>query len=213
MRLPFTHQQFLDVFGAFNTAWWPAGLALWLLSALAVVALARGRVPPRLLFALLALHWAWSGAAYHLGYFATINPVARVFGALFLVQAALFLWVGVSRQPPPFTWGRAPRQWLSVALAVYALAYPLLVLANGLRWPRMPVSGVPCPTTLFTIGLLLALEPRRHRELAAIPILWALVGGSAAVVLGMVPDLALFAGAICLVTYVTLPRLLDGRAA
>ncbi len=207
--MPFTHERFLDVFGAYNAAWWPAALALWILSAVAVVALARGRARPRPLFALLVLHWAWSGAVYHLGYFAAINPAAKLFGALFLLQAALFAWAALGGRPPSFSWGRAPRQWLSVGFVLYALLYPLLVLATGLAWPRMPAFGVPCPTTLFTAGLLLALEPRTFRGLLVVPVIWALVGGSAAILLGVLPDLALFLAAAALVVHGAIPRLLE----
>jgi len=212
MRLPFTHEQFLDVFGAFNSAWWPAALVLWVLSALALYALARRRAGARPLFALLALHWAWSGAVYHLASFAPINPAAKLFSALFLAQAGLFAWFALRPGSATFAWGAAPRRWLSIGFALYALAYPLLGMAIGLRWPRMPAFAVPCPTTLLTVGLLLALEPRRLRGLAVIPVLWALVGGTAAFALGIVSDLALFLGAACLVAYAAAPRLFERRA-
>ncbi len=208
MKLPFTHDQFLDVFGAYNGALWPAVVLLWLLTAAALVLLALGRLKPWMAGALLAVHWAWSGVAYHWAFFAAINPVARVFGAVFVLQALLFLWFGVRRPGLEVAWARSPHQVLSVLFSVYALAYPFVGLATGLRWPRMPAFAVPCPTTLLTVGLLLALEPRRLRGLSAIPILWCLVGGSAALTLGIRPDLALFAGAIALLWYVVAPRLL-----
>lgn len=213
MQLPFTHQQFLDVFAAFNATWWPAGLALWLLSALAAIALARGQAAPRLMFLLLTFHWLLSGAVYHLGYFAAVNPAARLFGVVFLLQAALFLGAAAKRVVPSFGWGRTPRQWLSVGFALYSLIYPILVLGAGFRWPRMPASGVPCPTTLCTIALLLALEPGRYRGLLIIPLLWTLVGGSAALVLGVLPDWALLFGALCLAAYGVAPRLFEKRVA
>jgi len=39
---------------------------------------------------LLAAFWAWMAVAYHFAYFTRINPAAWLFGALFLVEAALF---------------------------------------------------------------------------------------------------------------------------
>jgi hypothetical protein len=211
MRLPFTHDQFLDVFAAFNTAWWPANVALWLLSALVLGTLAVRRADGRIVAALLALHWTWAGLVYHLGYFAAINPAAKLFGLLFVLQAALFVWFGVIRRPPTFSWGSAPRQWLSVAFCLYALAYPLLALASGLRWPRMPGFGVPCPTALLTVGLLLALRPRRLRGLGVMPLLWTVVGGSAAIVLQMTPDFALPLGGAVLLLYLLAPGVLRRR--
>jgi len=62
----------------------------------------------------------------------------------------------------------------------------------------MATFGVPCPTTLLTLGLLLIAEPSSW-ALAAIPIAWALVGGSAALLLGVKADLMLFVAAALLV--------------
>ena len=38
MRLPFTHDEFLDVFGAYNTLLWPLEVILWLLTATVLAA-------------------------------------------------------------------------------------------------------------------------------------------------------------------------------
>ena len=37
MRLPFTQQEFLDVFGAYNSTAWPVVIALWVVTMLAFV--------------------------------------------------------------------------------------------------------------------------------------------------------------------------------
>jgi hypothetical protein len=81
---------------------------------------------------------------------------------------------------------------------------------------RLPFShdqclAVPCPTTLVTGGLLLALGPRRLRGLAVVPLLWTLVGGSAAQVLGMTQDLVLFVAGAALLIYMVAPGALQGR--
>lgn len=211
MRLPFTHEQFLDLFGTYNTALWPFAALLWLVTVAALVALFRQRLAPRLAAALLAVHWAWS-AGYHLVYFATINPAARLFGALFLLQAALFLWLAVRGAGLAVGRGHSPHQILSAVFCAYAVLYPFLALATGLRWPRMPAFGVPCPTTLLTVGLLLGLAPKRQRGLSVIPFLWCLVGGSASVALGIRPDLMLLVGALILVLYALAPSVLGGRS-
>ncbi len=84
-------------------------------------------------------------------------------------------------------------------------------LATGLRWPRLPAFGVLCPTTLLTVGLLLGLEPRRQRGLGVVPILWCVVGGSAAFALGIRPDLMLLVGAVILLLYAAAPSTLAGH--
>ena len=210
MNLPFAHDQFLDVFAAYNGALWPLVALLWLATVAALVALGVRRLGPRMAAVLLGVHWAVS-AVYHLVYFVTINPAARLFGAIFLIQSALFFWLALRGPGLDVTWGRRPHQVLSAVFCVYAVLYPFLGLATGLEWPRMPAFGVPCPTTLLTVGLLLGLAPKRLRSLSVIPVLWCLVAGTAALRLGIRPDLALYAGAVLLALYVVAPRALGGR--
>ena len=146
---------------------------------------------------MLALFWLWMGAVYHLAFFRTINPAAVAFGVAFILQGALFLWYGVRRQRLRFSvtgdaWGAA-----GVALVAYALiAYPLLGIAWGHVYPSAPTFGLPCPTTIFTLGVLLwAVRPVPWVVLA-IPLGWAAVGTSAATQLGVREDFGLAVSAL-----------------
>ncbi len=197
--MPFTHEQFLDVFARYNSALWPAVVAIWLASAALVVRLLRtGRATSRSISTLLAIHWAWSGAVYHAAFFTSVNPAAWLFAAFFLLEAALLAWWGVLRQRLRFSLTRGLRGIAASAFLVYSLGYPILSFAGGLVFPRAPTFGVPCPTTLLTAGFLLAAEAPFPRPILVIPILWALVGGSAASLLHVPPDWALFAAALAL---------------
>ena len=216
MSLPFTHDQFLDVFAAYNSALWPATAILWLLTAGAIGWFARGRVASRSIAGLLAVHWLWSGAVYHLVYFAEINRAARIFGLAFILEAGLIGWFGVVRARLNFHWSgaRGVRGTLTVFFCICALVYPVLGLATGLTWPRMPAFGVPCPTTLLTVGLLLSLQATGPRVVTIVPLLWCLIGGSAALLLGVVPDLALLLAGAALLVDLFAPQVLPrARAA
>jgi hypothetical protein len=63
---------------------------------------------------------------------------------------------------------------------------------------ELPMFGVtPCPVTIFTFGMLLLTRQPVPRLLLAIPVLWSLVGGSAAMLLRVPQDwLLLVSGAI-----------------
>jgi hypothetical protein len=143
--------------------------------------------------AILALAWAWNGAVYHMMYFVTINFWADIFGALFIVQALLLLWTGVVRGRLTFRIGDDAASWIGVSLAVFAMiGYPPIGWALGHGWPRAPMFGVaPCPMTIFTMGMLLLAAGRAPVHLFAIPVLWSLIGGTAAWFLGVTEDLAL----------------------
>jgi hypothetical protein len=208
VRIPFTVEQFLDVFARYNEAIWPAQLGAYGLGLLALgLAVRGGPRASRAVPALLAGAWAFVGAAYHLAFFSTVNPAARLFGAAFLVQAALFGLVALRRQLE-LGWSRTPRAVAGIALAAYAtIVYPLLGAASGHAWPRSPVFGVtPCPTTIFTFGLLLLTQGRVPGWLLVIPGLWSLVGVSAALQLGVREDLGLVVALVAAVALLARPR-------
>lgn len=192
--LPFGPDAFFALFEQYNRAIWPAPIAAYVL-ALAALALAARPIAGagRIVSAILALAWAWNGAVYHMAYFVTINFWADIFGLFFIAEALLLLWTGVVRGRISFRIGNDAAAWIGAGLAVFAMAvYPLLGWTLGHVWPRAPTFGVtPCPTTIFTMGLLLLAAGRTPLHLAAIPVLWSLVGGTAAWFLGVTEDLAL----------------------
>jgi hypothetical protein len=191
MNLPFSREEFFELFAAYNAALWPAVVVLWVTSVVAAVAVASPRRSrDRWISALLAGHWVWSAIAYHMVFFTRINPAAWVFAAIFLLQAALFVWWGVIRgrllfKPSSAIWSRVG--WFLIA---YALLYPFINAVDHKSLLKIPAFGVPCPTTIFTAGMLL-LAAWPSRILAVVPILWSAIGGSAAALLGVSADYAL----------------------
>jgi hypothetical protein len=203
LQLPFTKEQFFDLFAAYNEALWPALITLWIASVVVTFLLLSSRRPPdRWISALLAAHWAWSGLAYHAAFFTRINPAARIFALLFLVQALLFVWVGIVQRRLSFVptrqgWARVA--WFFVA---YSLLYPALNAAQQLSVSRIPTFGVPCPTTIFTVGVLMLAAPRSW-ALAIVPVIWSLVAGSAAFLLDVRADFVLPIAGIALAIFTT----------
>ena len=206
MNLPFTETQFLDLFGAYNATFAAVEITLWLFTLIAAVQLVRDRATGDGMGLLLAFHWAWSGVVYHALYFTSINPLAWAFAALFVVQALAFLWLGGVRAALSFDWHASPRHLASAVFLVYALLYPVLSPLTGHPFPRAPIFAVPCPTVLFTAGVLLAAAPPVPRWLFAIPLAWSVVGGSAALTLGITPDLMLFASGAALLLRALAPH-------
>ena len=193
LNLPF-HDAFLDVFGS-------AGQHAFLASSGG--ALGRDRHPCVALDAEwpngrqepvrpAAVHWAWSGSCHHWFLFRQINPAAALFGAVFVLEAVLFTWLAMtSRARLTFDWRM--RGLLGGGLIIYGLTYPLVGIGFGLHYPRMPFFAVPCPTTIVTAGLLLT-SAGTPRAVNVVPILWAVIGSSAAFVLGIRADLVLAVG-------------------
>ena len=199
MQLPFTSAQFFEVFRRYNEADWPAQLLL-LVGGLAALALTfrSGGPSARAVGAILALLWLWMGVVYHIVFFAAINPAAIIFGSLFVAQGLLFAWFGVWSARLKFSPPRDASGVTGALLIAYALVvYPVIGLIIGHRYPAAPTFGLPCPTTIFTFGLLLWIREPVPRSLVIIPALWAVIGSTAALRLGVPQDYGLFvAGAV-----------------
>jgi hypothetical protein len=192
MRLPFTADQFFDVFRRYNEAIWPNQWLLFLLALLAIIVVAAGGRNGRLVTATLGFLWLWMAFAYHFAFFRKINPAAIGFAFLFAVQGILLI---VSGARQPFLVFRLRRDFVGVfgaGLVSYSLiAYPLLGYTLGHRYPAAPTFGLPCPTTIFTLGILMWGQRTGVLRLAAVPLLWAIIGTQAAFALGVWEDLGL----------------------
>ncbi|HTO03870.1 MAG TPA: DUF6064 family protein, partial [Opitutus sp.] len=93
MNLPFSREQFYEVFACYNEAVWPAPLWLMGMAALSITAILwRWRHTDRLVGMVLGILWLWSGVMYHLVFFRSVNPAALIFGLLFVVQSTVFFW-------------------------------------------------------------------------------------------------------------------------
>jgi len=198
MTLPFTAEQFYGVFRAYNESVWPAQP---ILLALAGVAITLAAVPRRgsgaAVSAILGFLWLWLGLAYHLAFFAAINPLAYVFAAASVAAGLVFVWQGVVKRRLEFRLSRRPRSITGLVLIGFALAvYPAWSIHAGHRYPELPTFGLPCPTTLFTVGMLAFMVPPFPRSTLVVPVLWSLVGAQAAFFLGVPQDLGLLIAAV-----------------
>ena len=198
MNLPFTQPQFFEVLRSYNEDVMPLQIGLFLLGLSAFVALVVRRPDSdRVISAILAGLWAWMGIVYQLMYLREINPAATVFGAVFLGAAAIFAWTGVVRHRLVFDCESRARRITGHALIAYALVgYPLLSAMLGREFPQTPTFGLPCPTTIFTLGMLAFLSAPFPRYVLAIPIAWSLIGAQAALLLGVYEDLGLLLAAL-----------------
>jgi hypothetical protein len=196
MQAPFTADQFFEVFRQYNESVWPAQFALILLAVTAVALARRGTAhDSRTVSAILALLWFWMAVAYAL-FFRPLGAPTYAFAALFAVQGALFASLAISKQR---ALGAIPakRMLAGALLIVYALIlYPALGIVLGHTYPASPTFGLPCPTTILTFAILLWGGAAMPKRLLVIPVLWTIVGTSAAFMFGVYEDLGLVLAAI-----------------
>jgi hypothetical protein len=198
MDIPFTVEQFLDVFRQYNESVWPLQIAALLAAAWAIALVVTDGAPgARQASALLALLWLWMGIVYHGMYFSAINPVAPAFAVLFVLEALLLLYYGLVRGRIEFAVHMDTSGVLGALMIAYALlVYPILGALSTHPYPEAPTFGLPCPTTIFTFGMFAWMKPGAPRSLFVIPVLWSVVGVTAATSFGITEDLGLGVAAI-----------------
>jgi Family of unknown function (DUF6064) len=198
MNLPFMQEQFFDIFAAYNIAVWPAQLVLNLLAIAMVVLVVRSPARAgRLISSGLAFLWCWLALAYHLAFFWSINPAAPLFAAVSLASAAAFVWFGGVKGALQFEPGMSARSIAGLVVVMFALAvYPAIGEYIGHTYPASPTFGLPCPTTIFTFGLLLMAAPNLPKAILVAPLIWAVIGAAAAFALGVTQDLGLVVVAV-----------------
>ena len=213
MRLPFTIKEFLDVFKDYNNAIWPYQWLLILTGVSATLFAIKNRKYDKVIVAILAGLWLWAGIIYHINFFAQINKAAYVFGAVFIFQSLAFLYTGIWRNQLSFQFQPNVYGITGACLIIFSiLVYPALNYLNGHSYPYMPSFGVPCPTTIFTLGFLLWVKNRIAIKVILIPIAWSIIGFAAAFQLYIYEDFGLaIAGIISLILIVKKNARIQGK--
>lgn len=205
--MPFTSEQFFHIFEKYNVSVFPMQIVLVFMAVLTIwLTLKPKRFSNEFVSGLLGFLWIWTGLVYHLIFFTQINPAAYVFASLFVLQGALFLYEGIAKKRLGFCFEMNSYGFIGAMIIIYALPiYPLVGYLSGRIYPASPTFGAPCPTTIFTFGLLLWTNKNASLHLLIIPILWALIGSFAFSVFGVREDMGmLVAGILALI--LLLPR-------
>lgn len=198
-KLPFTTDQFLEVFEVYNIAMWPVQLIAYLIGAFIIyLTFKKERRSDLYLNGFLSLFWLWTGIAYHIMFFAEINPLAYIFGVLFILQGVAFLLIEITDVKLRYEFKKDIYSITGMVFILYSIIiYPLIGYSFGHVYPQSPMFGVaPCPTTIFTFGVLLQAKEKVPFWLLVIPGLWSLIGFSAAFQLGIYEDIGLIVAGV-----------------
>ena len=191
--MPFTITDFLNVFKEYNTTVFPFQIVLFV-SAIYIIYLTFSiqKYANRIISLILSFYWLWIGIVYHILFFTKINPAAYVFGIIFILQGILFFKVGVIDKNLEFEVSKDWKFYTGLLFIFYALIiYPVLGYMGGHIYPESPTFGLPCPTVIFTFGILLWIKKRFPLYILIIPFTWSIIGISAAVNLGIKEDFGL----------------------
>ena len=202
MKTPFTVEQFFDVFNNYNEAVFPMQAVFYLLSLFVVYLIIKPKSgTEKIVSGVLALLWLWMGIVYHLVFFTAVNNAAYLFGAMFVLQGILFLVTGVFQSKLSFKFRFDIYGITGIALIIFALViYPILGFFLGHVYPSSPTFGLPCPTTIFTLGILILSNKKCPAVIMVIPFLWSVIGFFAAFSFGVIEDTGLLIAGLLTLT-------------
>ncbi len=125
--------------------------------------------------------------------------VGYIVGAVIMwVFSLLFVWDVFHKQTAFRLSSRTDLRILSLLLMIYGIfVYPLVEWVLGFTWPEMVFFGAECPSTIFTIGLLIGSIPRVNKVIYTVLSAGAVISGGIFSMLGATFDIPYFASGIC----------------
>jgi Family of unknown function (DUF6064) len=198
MKTPFTTEKFFSVFENYNHSIFPVQIILFLFVVCAFLAIGtKIKQKDKIVAAILAILWLWIGIVYHIGFFSGINKVAYGFGVLFILQGLFISWEGVLLYNLKFEFKTSLQAYFGYFFILYGLLiYPVVGYFMEQNLSRTISIGLPCPTTILTFGFFLLCDKKFSKYLLIIPSLWAVIGISAALTLGVYQDFMMIIAAI-----------------
>ncbi|HBG69828.1 MAG: hypothetical protein A2W93_00420 [Bacteroidetes bacterium GWF2_43_63] len=198
MKLPFTTEQFFNVIEKYNLTMFPFQLIIFMMGIGCLFLLhSKLSAKDKLIGICLGTLWIWIGVAYHLAFFTVINKAAYLFGVLFILQGLFILLSTFGKNRLIFKFTLQTKDYLGYFFILYGLiVYPIISYFVEGSIERTIVMGLPCPSTIFTFGFFILAGNKFTRYLLIIPSLWAIVGLSAAINIGVFQDVMIIIAAI-----------------
>ena len=198
MNTPFTTEQFFSVFDRYNHTIFPVQILLFLLVVFALIAIGSTiRQKDKIVAGILGILWLWTGIGYHVAFFSGINNVAYGFGLLFILQGLFLLWEGVVLYNLKFVFKMSAQAYFGYFFILYGLiVYPVVGYLVEPNLSRTVSIGLPCPTIILTFGFMLLCDKKFSKYLIIIPSIWAAIGISALIKLGVYQDAMMVIAAI-----------------
>ncbi len=190
----FTLERFLTYATAYNLELYPVQYLMLGLGLIAILMLIfRTKYSNRCISAILAFFYGWIGIQFYMIYFREFMPMPFVFGILFITQAIIFILEGSIRNRINFGFKVDLYGLTGAFLIFYAIfGYQALEYIFGRGYPEILSFGLfPCPTVIFSLGILLWTDKKFPRYILIVPLIHALSGFIPAFMIGIIEDIGL----------------------
>lgn len=197
--LPYSAEAFFALVSDYNLAMRPLpALALFFAAGVLALAVRSQQNRGKLICAILAAGWAWTGLVWHMFYFADLNFAAPIYGAFFVLQALLLLWIGVWRRKIEIGFDGSAVRWIGIiVMGIAVVILPLIDWTNGMSWTETRFALItPGTTAALTAGVLLLSSDRARYWLMTMPVLWLLATAAHAWILDVPQDYILAASGV-----------------
>ena len=177
--LNFQLEPFLEILRDYNTDIWPIQIFAYIIGVISIIlAFRNGKYSSKLISAVIAFYWLWTGIVFSLYYWNSNYAPASIFGWIFTVEGILFVYAGIFRSDIIFKYTSGYIAVTGIIFVSYAMiGYPVLGYFLGHTYPSsFPFGLVPCPVNIFTIGVLMLTSNSFPKYLLVIPFLWTLAG-------------------------------------
>ena len=198
MKTPITTDQFFSVFEKYNHAIFPVQIVLFLLTILALIAIgSKIKQKDKVVAVILGVIWIWTGIVYHWAFFSHINILALGYGVVFILQGLFLIWEGVILYNLKFVFRMTVQAFLGYFFILYGLIiYPVIGYLIEPGFSRTISIGLPSPTIILTFGFMLLCDKKFSKYLLIIPSIWAVIGISTVMKLGVYQDSIMLIAAI-----------------
>ena len=160
MQLPFTTEQFFDLLAAYNEALWPGLAVLWMASLVRVCCCSR-RAGHRIAGSAVSSRPIGSGRPWHTTPRSLRESTPPRGSSPRSSSCWRVVFLAVVQGRLSFApWRNA---WAPVAWVLIAYCRAGINAVQHFSVARIPAFGVPCPTMIFTAGVLMLATPRSWR--------------------------------------------------
>lgn len=195
--LSFSLEEFLLVLESYNLAIWPLQIIAYVLIVLVLFfSLKPTKYSTKIVLAILSFFWLFTGIVFCLLYWAPTHIFGYIFGVCCIAQGLLFLY-SITRSDITISSPDKTYTLIGILFVLYAIiGYQVFGYYLGHIYPKFFAVGlVPCPTTIFTLGIFLIINKKIPIKYFVIPLMISL-GGFLAAYNGIYEDIGLIIAGI-----------------
>ncbi len=170
--VPITMDVYIHLFSRANTNLWPFTPVFALLGVVLLAFVSRQQL--KYTCWLLIIAWCFCGYQFHIKLLNELNWVGLYFAGLFFLQAALLLLFNLTASQPKKV-SKNQQKFGLLFMLTSMILFLIIPAFNDRSWQSVEIFSIaPNPTSLLTIGALIALNIRRW-WLFFIPSAWCLL--------------------------------------